>query len=59
MQQLISMWEEDGRRSAQVHDWTCAMNIDHELTRASQDIDVRAWRARVLTRRRKTCRSWK
>ena len=48
-QQLTSSWQEDVRRCAEAKDWTAAMAIvDHEIDRAPQDMDVRAWRARVL-----------
>ena len=43
-------WQEEVRRYAAAHDWIAAMRIvDHEISRAPQDMDVRAWRARVLT----------
>lgn len=49
-QQAVSTWQEEVRRCAEAHDWACAMSIvDREVTRAPQDMDVRAWRARVLT----------
>jgi tetratricopeptide (TPR) repeat protein len=49
-QQLISSWKEDVRKYAEAQDWTAAMNIvDREVAHAPQDMDVRAWRARVLT----------
>ena len=48
-QQLTSTWQEDVRRRAEAHDWSAAMGIvDREVARAPQDMDVRAWRARVL-----------
>ena len=49
-QQLTSSWQEDVRRRAEAHDWTAAMGIvDREVARAPGDMDVRVWRARVLT----------
>jgi Flp pilus assembly protein TadD len=48
-QQLTSTWQEDVRRCADGHDWPAAMGIvDREVARAPKDMDVRAWRARVL-----------
>ena len=48
-QQLVSSWQEDVRRYAQAKDWDAAMAIvNREIDRAPQDMDVRAWRARVL-----------
>lgn len=42
-------WQEEVRRCAEAHDWIAAMRIvDHEISRAPQDMDVRAWRARIL-----------
>lgn len=43
-------WQEEVRKSAEAQDWVSAMRIiDYEVARAPQDMDVRAWRARVLT----------
>jgi tetratricopeptide (TPR) repeat protein len=48
-QQQASDWREEVRRYAQAQDWTAAMHIvDREVARAPQDMDVRAWRARLL-----------
>jgi tetratricopeptide (TPR) repeat protein len=48
-QQLASTWQEDVRRYAEAKDWSAAMAIvDREINRAPRDMDVRAWRARVL-----------
>jgi tetratricopeptide (TPR) repeat protein len=48
-QQLTPSWQEDVRRQAEAKDWSAAMAIvDREIHRAPQDMDVRAWRARVL-----------
>jgi len=45
-----SGWQEDVRKYAEAHDWTAAMQIiDREIARAPRDVDIRAWRARVLT----------
>lgn len=42
-------WQEDVRRHAEAEDWSAAMAIvDREIDRAPQDMDVRAWRARVF-----------
>jgi tetratricopeptide (TPR) repeat protein len=49
-QQPDSSWQAELRKSAAAQDWTAAMGIvDRELARAPQDIEVRAWRARILT----------
>ena len=49
-QQLILTWQEEVRRCAEAKDWIGAMSIvDREIIRTPQDMDVRAWRARVLT----------
>lgn len=48
-QQAKASWQEDVRRCAEAKDWSAAMSIvDREMERAPQDMDVRAWRARVL-----------
>ena len=48
-QQLASSWQQDVREYAEAKDWSAAMAIvDREIDRAPQDMDVRAWRARVL-----------
>src|ERR1700726_2650214 len=48
-QQLTASWQEVVRRYAEARDWSAAMAIvDREIDRAPQDMDVRAWRARVL-----------
>jgi tetratricopeptide (TPR) repeat protein len=47
---LTSSWQEDVRRLAEAHDWSSAIGIvDREIARTPGDMDVRAWRARVLT----------
>lgn len=49
-QTLMPTWQEEVRSCAEAHDWIAAMRIvDHEIARAPQDMDVRAWRARILT----------
>ena len=48
-QQPAVGWQQDVRRCAEVQDWVTAMSIvDREILLAPQDMDVRAWRARVL-----------
>src|SRR5882762_8354643 len=43
-------WQAQARKYAQAHDWESALRIvDQVITRAPQDMDVRAWRARILT----------
>jgi len=43
-------WQAEVRAYAVARDWDSAMRIvERELARAPQDMDVRAWRARVLT----------
>jgi len=42
-------WQAQVRNYAQARDWQSAMRlVDEEVARAPQDMDVRAWRARVL-----------
>jgi len=49
-QQPASSWQEEVRKCAEAQDWTAAMRImDREVARAPHDMDVRSWRARVLT----------
>jgi tetratricopeptide (TPR) repeat protein len=44
-----SAWQTQVRKFAESKDWDSAMRIvERELARAPQDLDVRAWRARVL-----------
>jgi len=44
-----SEWQTQVRKFAETKDWDSAMRIvEGELARAPQDMDVRAWRARVL-----------
>ena len=43
-------WQTQVRKFAEAKDWDSAMRIvERELARAPQDMDVRAWRARVMT----------
>lgn len=42
-------WQERVRRLCEKSDWTAALRIvEQELVRAPNDLDIRAWRARVL-----------
>jgi tetratricopeptide (TPR) repeat protein len=42
-------WQAQARKYADAHDWESALRlVDREIARAPQDMDVRAWRARVL-----------
>jgi tetratricopeptide (TPR) repeat protein len=48
-QQLPLTWQQEVRRCADANDWAAAMIVvDREIARAPQDMDVRAWRPRVL-----------
>ena len=48
-QQLSPGWREDVQRFVKARDWTTAMDIvDREIAHAPQDMDIRAWRARIL-----------
>ena len=48
-QQPAPDWQAEVRRAAAAQDWTAALRIvEREMTRAPRDMDVRAWRARVL-----------
>ena len=43
-------WRNQIRKYCESQDWASAMRVvDHELARAPHDLEVRAWRARVLT----------
>ena len=43
-------WQAQVRKYAEAKDWKSALRIvDQELAHAPQDMDVRAWRARVMT----------
>src|SRR6202165_437230 len=49
-QQQTPAWQRDVLRSIRVKDWNTALAIvEHEITLAPGDMDVRAWRARILT----------
>ena len=48
-QDSTSEWQAQVRKYAQAQDWDSALRVvDREIARAPQDMDVRAWRARVL-----------
>lgn len=48
-QQMTLSWQEQVRKCAEEQDWSAAMHIvDREIAREPQDMDIRAWRARVL-----------
>ncbi len=48
-QDSLTEWQAQVRMCAEAKDWDSAMRIvDREVARAPQDMDVRAWRARVL-----------
>ena len=48
-QQSAVDWQAEVRRYAEAQNWSAALSIvDREIARAPQDMDVRAWRARVL-----------
>jgi tetratricopeptide (TPR) repeat protein len=48
-QQNPPEWQAQVRKYAEAQDWPSAMRVvDREVARAPQDMDVRAWRARVL-----------
>ena len=43
-------WQTQVRKYSETQDWNSALRIvDQEIARAPRDMDVRAWRARVLT----------
>lgn len=43
-------WQEESRRSVEKQDWDTALRIvDEQVARSPEDMDMRAWRARVLT----------
>jgi tetratricopeptide (TPR) repeat protein len=49
-QEPASRWKEEVQRRIEVQDWAGAMRIaDCELARAPLDIELRTWRARILT----------
>src|SRR3954468_1931297 len=48
-QQSGSSWQEEVRKYANQQNWAAAMHIvESQINGAPQDMDVRAWRARVL-----------
>jgi len=48
-QGLTPAWQAQVRIFAELHDWASAMSVvEQQLARAPQDMDVRAWRARIL-----------
>jgi tetratricopeptide (TPR) repeat protein len=48
-QEQIPDWQTQVRKYCEAHNWESALRIvDQEIVRAQQDVDVRAWRARVL-----------
>ena len=48
-QDQTSDWQTRVRKYSEAQDWESALRIvDNEIARAPQDMDVRAWRARVL-----------
>jgi tetratricopeptide (TPR) repeat protein len=45
----VPAWQAQVRKYAEAKDWDLAMRlVDEQIARAPQDMDVRAWRARVL-----------
>lgn len=49
-QQAEEAWQTQVRKAADAHDWIDALRIvDQEMARSPYDMDIRAWRARVLT----------
>jgi tetratricopeptide (TPR) repeat protein len=47
--QQSSAWQDEVRKCADTQDWACALAlVEREVARAPRDMDVRAWRARVL-----------
>lgn len=45
----VPAWQAQIRKYAEAKDWESAMSlVEHEIARAPQDMDVRAWRARLL-----------
>jgi tetratricopeptide (TPR) repeat protein len=49
-QQPEQTWQSQVRKYAEAQDWADALRIvEQEIARAPEDMDIRAWRARVLT----------
>jgi tetratricopeptide (TPR) repeat protein len=47
--QQLPQWETQVRKYAEARDWTSALNVvDIQIVLAPQDMDIQAWRARVL-----------
>ena len=47
--QQLPQWETQVRKYAEARDWTSALNVvDIQIALAPQDMDIQAWRARVL-----------
>jgi tetratricopeptide (TPR) repeat protein len=48
-QQSSATWQDEVRKCAELQDWSCALaRVEPEVARAPKDMEVRAWRARVL-----------
>jgi len=48
-QEPPSEWQAQVRKYCEAQDWPSAMHVvDREIARAPQDLDIRAWRARIL-----------
>src|SRR5258708_27427028 len=60
-QSQIPDWQIQVRKYCDAKDWESALRaVDQEISRAPQDTDIRAWRARVRSEERrvgKECRS--
>jgi tetratricopeptide (TPR) repeat protein len=49
-EQPTSEWQKEVRKSVEAQDWSAAIRVvDREIARAPHDMDLRAWRARILT----------
>jgi tetratricopeptide (TPR) repeat protein len=49
-EQPTSEWQKEVRKSVEAQDWPAAIRVvDREIARAPHDMDLRAWRARILT----------
>ena len=49
-QQPAPDWQQELRKRVEIHDWNTAIQIvDRQIDRAPGDMDLRAWRARILT----------
>src|SRR5437868_5886456 len=48
-QPVAPSWQEQARQYAEAKDWPSALQVvDREITNSPQDLDIRAWRARIL-----------